>query len=87
MDNLNTHHCEIISQVIHDAGHRIAFRAPYYPVDGPIEYLFNTLQAALTLNMYNIYNNDDMLRSLFAILAAIQSFEQYFLHCLYTNHN
>ncbi|KAL7527657.1 hypothetical protein ACHAXR_002064 [Thalassiosira sp. AJA248-18] len=41
MDNLSSHRCQLVLQIIHQWGHRVAFRAPYHPVDGPIHsYLF-----------------------------------------------
>ena len=54
MDNLNLHQNVVVQQIIHAAGHRCVFRAPYYPVDSPIEHLFNTVQIALTLAMYRL---------------------------------
>ena len=44
MDNLWSHRNQQMSAIIIGAGHRIVFCAPYYPVDGPIEYVFNTVQ-------------------------------------------
>jgi transposase len=41
MDNLITHRVPIITQMIITAGHRIVYRAHYYPVDVTIEYVFN----------------------------------------------
>ena len=87
MDNLNTHHDKIIAQVIHAAGHRIAFRAPYYPVDRPIEYFSNTLQQALTLDMRRIFTNEDMLKCLYRIIAVKLTFELYLIQCHCHNHN
>ena len=49
MDNLNSHQSDAVKALIFAAGHRIIFSAPYYPVDGPIEYVFNTLHCALQL--------------------------------------
>jgi hypothetical protein len=43
MDNLNTHRNPIIFHAILSRGHKVVFRAPYYAVDGAIEYVFNTL--------------------------------------------
>ena len=36
MDNLNAHHSIAVQNLIHAAGHKIVFRAPYYACDGPI---------------------------------------------------
>ena len=38
----SSHHNAQVSAMVLAAGHRIMFRAPYYPVDGPIEFVFNT---------------------------------------------
>jgi hypothetical protein len=35
--------------MIFAAGHRIVFRAPYYPIDGPIKFVFNTIQTYLAI--------------------------------------
>ena len=34
-----------------DVGHRLTFPAPYYLVDGPIEYVFNTVQGHVVINI------------------------------------
>jgi len=79
MDNLNSHHCTQVSAMIYAAGHRLVFRAPYYPVDGPIEYVFNTLQAYLRINMYRITNGETLVHE---ILNGITSMDkQYFIFC------
>eukprot|EP00536_Pseudo-nitzschia_multiseries_P006690 jgi/Psemu1/15854/gm1.15854_g len=48
MDNLLAHHNPLTLDAIIDAGHRFVFRAPYYPVNGSIEYVFNTIEMALS---------------------------------------
>eukprot|EP00537_Pseudo-nitzschia_pungens_P001385 CAMPEP_0172378124 /NCGR_PEP_ID=MMETSP1060-20121228/69262_1 /TAXON_ID=37318 /ORGANISM="Pseudo-nitzschia pungens, Strain cf. cingulata" /LENGTH=146 /DNA_ID=CAMNT_0013105839 /DNA_START=815 /DNA_END=1256 /DNA_ORIENTATION=- len=53
-DNLLAHHNPLTLNAILAAGHRFVFRAPYYPVDGPIEYVFNTIEMALSYRMYDI---------------------------------
>ena len=47
MDNLSSHYNLQIAIIIFNTSHRIIFWAPYYPVDGPIEYVFNTIQGTL----------------------------------------
>ncbi len=47
MDNLNTHHHLMVLGLITGAGHCYLFRAPYWSVDGPIEYVFNTIHTHL----------------------------------------
>ena len=46
MDNLNIHHSQMLLQLIEDRGHRYLFRAPYWSVDGPMEYV-NTVNGFL----------------------------------------
>eukprot|EP00957_Ditylum_brightwellii_P084117 6394758-Ditylum_brightwellii.AAC.1 len=36
IDHLNSHHNAQIAQMIYQAGHHLAYRAPYYLVDGHI---------------------------------------------------
>ena len=83
MDNLTSHHSAIIRQMITDAGHRIVFRAPYYPVDGPIEFVFNHVEEQLTGYQYLIENGEDLRDAVIAIVTRIQHFQEYFIHCGY----
>jgi len=83
MDNLTSHHSAQVETLIHAAGHRIVFRAPYYPVDGPIEYVFNSLQVALWINMHKIRTGPNLLHQVSIAIAGMQSFEPYFIHCGY----
>jgi hypothetical protein len=64
------------------AGHRIAFRAPYYPIDGPIEFVFNTVQTYLAINMHQVENNGNSLRY-WTIngITQITTFVPYFRNC------
>ena len=61
MDNLAAHHNAAVAALIHGNGHRLVFRAPYYAVDSPIEYVFNTLQGLLRNNMHNITDHASLL--------------------------
>jgi hypothetical protein len=83
MDNLVTHHHPLISQMIITAGHRISYRAPYYPVDGPIEYVFNTIQQELGHRMHFIHDLPSLHAHISAVVASLYDFRQYFLHCGY----
>ena len=80
MDNLNSHKNPHVTSMILNAGHRIIFRAPYHPVDGPIEYVFNTIQQILAIQMYKINNLEDLKRQLRIIVGAIAEFNSYFRH-------
>ena len=41
MDNLSAHKNPLVTNRILMAGHRYVFCAPYWPVDGAVEYVFN----------------------------------------------
>ena len=80
MDNLSSHRNVLVQQVIHAAGHVCIFRAPYYPVDSPIEHVFNTIQGALTCAMYSMHLPADVRRVFLATLRRMNSFARYFEH-------
>lgn len=67
--------------IILAAGHRIVFRAPYYPVDGPIEYVFNTVQCLLRINNHRISDGQSLTNEVVASIASIQTFVPYFTNC------
>lgn len=78
MDNLNAHRNMIVQQIIHQAGHRVVFRAPYHPIDGPIEYFFNHMQQDLTLAMYRVEDLNDVKAEVRATLRNTSTFRPYF---------
>jgi len=80
MDNLNSHRNVVVQQIIHAAGHRCVFRAPYYPVDSPIEHLFNTVQIALTLAMYRLQTIGEVKDEFLSTMRNILSFVEYYEH-------
>jgi hypothetical protein len=45
-DNLKSHFSDALINEIYLAGHSIVPRPAYYPVDGPIEYVFNQVESA-----------------------------------------
>jgi hypothetical protein len=63
------------------AGRRLAFRAPYYPVDGPIEFVFNTIQGMLRLQMNQINDEASLTHQLVAAINGIPTFAPYIIHC------
>lgn len=81
MDNLRSHQNNAIKAVIHGHGHRIVFRAPYYPVDGAIEYVFNVLHCALQLRLCSIRTTDDMETQIDNIVHSMEEFSCFFAHC------
>ena len=46
-DNLSAHLHNQVMVLIYQVGHRVVPRAPYWPVDCAVEYVFNTLQVLL----------------------------------------
>jgi len=67
-----------MAALIWAAGHRLVFRAPYYPIDGPIEYVFNTIQGVLRIRMDVITDGPSLIN---VAIAAVPSFEPYFVNC------
>ena len=60
------------------SGHRLAFRSPYYAVDGPIEYFFNTLQHELSLLLHQVRDENDLRLAVQQIIVDVNNFEGYF---------
>ena len=81
MDNLAAHHNVAVAAVIYAHGHRLAFRAPYYPTDGPIEYVFNTLQCLLRTNLHRIVDAPSLLDEIGNAIQAMDDFSAYFINC------
>jgi hypothetical protein len=80
MDNLNIHHNPVLLQMIASWRHMYFFIAPYWSVDGPMGYVFNTshtllLQYFRNINLLLVFGNRiDM------VIAQITNFKNYFLH-------
>jgi hypothetical protein len=84
-DNLNVHHDENIIDLITSNGHRYLFRAPYWAVDGPMEYIFNTLHVHLLVYYGEVNDLDELEGILDTIIANMDGFIRYFLHCNFPN--
>ena len=80
IDNLNSHRSLVVLQLIHQAGHRVVFRAPYHPVDGPIEYYLNHVQNDLRLSMYGMQQIVDVKAEVRATLRNTSTSRPYFLN-------
>ena len=78
MDNLLAHKHPAVIGCILTSGHRVLFRAPYYAVDGPIEYFFNTLQHELTVALPRVRNPGDLHFEVNRIIAGTPNFCNYF---------
>jgi hypothetical protein len=85
MDNLNLHKHAMIITMIMNAGHRIAFRAPYWSCDGAIEYVFNTIQTSLQMETEGADDVFGLVNKLNNIIGAIPSFKRYFIHVGFPN--
>ena len=85
MDNLISHHNPLTLTEILAAGHRFVFRAPFWPVDGPIEYVFNTIEMALSYRMHEIRTVNYMDAHLRAIIRGFPAFVNYFTNVGYNN--
>ena len=80
MDNLNAHTNNGVQALIFNAGHRLIFRAPYYPVDGAIEYIFNVIECALCIRLREIFNTADYIQNLSQIIVNLPDFSPFFRH-------
>jgi hypothetical protein len=80
MDNLNTHKNPMVLNLITGEGHRYLFRAPYWSVDGPIEYVFNTIHTHLLSFFTLIHDLDQLENCLIEIIGDMVGFERYFFH-------
>jgi len=74
MDNLAAHKHPFVLQLILTSGHRYAFSAPYYPVDGPIEYVFDTIENGLSACMHEIFDLDGLQEATIETINSIETF-------------
>ncbi|CAB9525377.1 expressed unknown protein [Seminavis robusta] len=83
-DNLAAHHSPLIAYLLNSNGHRLVFRAPYNPWDGPIEYFFNYIQQQLSLELHNVTTGQELEQAIYQICQrANGEFDGYFAHCGY----
>ena len=80
MDNLNAHKNEGVIALIHAYGHGVSFRAPYYPVDGSIEFIFNTLQVLIRSNLYEVNDAETLIQVIQHSIQSMIDFSTYFHH-------
>ena len=80
MDNLNSHKNIAVIALIHVYGHGVVYRAPYWAVDGSIEFVFNTIQTLVRSRLYEIYSGDDLIQVIYQSIQSIDSFSAYFIH-------
>ena len=80
MDNLGIHHDALVAQLIHAAGHRLVFRAPYWPKDGPIECFFSALEGNLRSKFRVIQDVYDLEREIGEYVDSRTDFVNFFQH-------
>ena len=80
MDNVSTHKNPILFNTIHTAGHQYIFRAPYWPTDSAVEYVFNTVQTRLKVFLNQLPTMDELRNHINLIIGTIPSFYPYFRH-------
>ena len=74
MDNLSAHRNPLVASRILHAGHRYVFCAPYWPVDGAVEYVFNALQSKLRIYFNRLESMDDLRNRINLTVGGIFSF-------------
>lgn len=85
MDDLNSHKNVSIIALIQHYGHCVVFCAPYCPVDGPVEFVFNTIQILLRALLYGTKTSEELVQAIQQAVASIDSFENYFMNCGFAN--
>ena len=78
MDNFNTHKNPMVLNLITGECHRYLFRAPYWSIDGPIEYVVNTIHTHLLSFFIQIHDLDQLENCLNKIINDMGGFERYF---------
>lgn len=61
------------------------FGAPYWSVDGPMEYILNTIHTNLSKHFHGIDSLDELGILLDIVIAQLNGFLKYFLHVGFTN--
>ena len=59
-------------------GHGVVYQAPYWAVDGAIEYIFNTIQTLVRSRLYQIKNRNDLLQAIYQSIQSITNIGVYF---------
>jgi len=82
-DNLKSHFSDALINEIYLAGHSVIPRPAYYPVDGPIEYVFNQVECGLIARVNHVRTEADLIRETMNIVANVGGFNETFRHCGY----
>ena len=78
IDNLNSHKNQAVIALIYLYGHSVVYCAPYWPVDGGIEFIFNTIQTMVRARMYTVVVSADLIAAVYEYVQSIDSFSNYF---------
>jgi hypothetical protein len=82
-DNLWAHLNGQVHNTVTSAGHRVLARPAYRPVDGPIEYVFNSLQGNISRRIGEIQDDVSFVRVITDIITNLTGFDAYFVNCGY----
>ena len=83
-DNLGAHMNPLLYRDVKKRGHRILNRPPYYPADGPIEWIFNQLGCELRNRASSIKNIKNLITEIHSIFANMTGFDDTFRKCEYS---
>jgi len=64
--------------LVAEHGHRVVFRAPYWSCDGAIEYVFNTLQTRMQMDVQGV--ETVVVAKIGEIIGDMPTFKNYFIH-------
>ena len=78
MDNLAAHKNGVVVALIHLYGHGVVYRAPYWAVDAPIEFVFNTLQSLLRVRLHQIHTPNELRAAIYQSIQTMINFAGYF---------
>ena len=80
MDNLNLDRSPLVQNLIHSFGHRIVYWAPYWSCDGPIKYVFNTIQMMMQMDPEGVDDIRTLVNKIKGIIVDMTSFKPYLIH-------
>ena len=60
--------------------HQVVFKAPYWAVDGAIEYVFNSIHTLLEVLFDNVANMEELILCVENIMASMPCFRPYLEH-------
>jgi hypothetical protein len=85
MDNLNSYKNVAVVALIHLYGHGVMYHAPYWSVDGSIEYVFNTLQILLKAHLHQMRSNHDLRQAIIESIQGMIDFAGYYCNAEFIN--